>query len=474
MAIVFPNKKKLPDNFAPRKAIQDAKNIIGSAYFDPALLECSKNAVELTKLVHKWDEIDKERHKVLRDIDREQRLLARSALHSFASSRKNEKHTKSNVDFIATKEGIETLDGTVVTPGFRYTSQGEVKPSSTALPLCHLDSDDDEKCGDRPSSSLEYDGIDYDREINELQTVLYDICSELTKNKIKNGPQRQQTTRTYLRAHSTDYSPTTTSLTHDQSPNSRFAFKPGSSVRLHQKDVHTPSHRTCLGCQFKLKQHCENLTKLRKKEGTNAVLNRRWSYVPTGKYVQSSTTLASMTSISQSLTMFKYVPESTASLHKRKSALTCRSADLASSISLNKQRLSVVHFKTDDTDTSKNTTVTKKYDKERKTSLQLKTRIKCTSAPCPSELYSRSSTRSVASARGARGGSRAGSGFELACGRSIDSRPSSRSNSLGAPRSVSSLVTDYDARLSFLKDFQADKDAECNEKVHNFLKSLPT
>ena len=289
MSIVLPRRKKKTDIFAPRKSVQDAKEKLGPAYFDPSLLECSRNAVELNKLVNKWDDIDKQKVKVIRDLSREQITLARTFKrnHSFGGF-----STKD----ASSEECLETLDGKMIPPGFRFKSNGEFKVSATSLPHLSVSfSDEDIKTTNKESKedNSNYCSIDYNKEIAMLRDVIIDICEELSRSKISLSKSSSGNLKSFLRAHSNEYT-SVSDYTGElyEKPNDRFAFQPGSSEKrnLHKQRIKTPSSRVCVGCQFKLKQQNDELQKI-KISSDKTILKRRWSYVPTGKYVTSSTSV---------------------------------------------------------------------------------------------------------------------------------------------------------------------------------------
>lgn len=318
MSIVLPGKKNKNDIFAPRKALQDAQNKIGHAYFDPTVLECSRNAVELTKLVSAWEDIEKEKVRILRSLDREQEQLRRSLKRNL---RRHDDDGTFRNDITASNEAIETVDGKAVPPGFRFRSNGEIKNvSQMTLPLADLDvgsadcsEDDSDPEFDRvfckrtihhrrldrvnsslPGTSREHSGpIDYATAIEELQLVIDDLVNELVKSQRKLS--KSTLGNTYLRGHSRDSIAVKEYAKREEqkSPNDRFAFKPGASNRedLHRKRVNTPTHRTCTGCMFKLKQESDDLDRIRKSREAKSNVKRQWSYVPRGKYVESTTTL---------------------------------------------------------------------------------------------------------------------------------------------------------------------------------------
>ena len=311
MAIVLPRRRKQGDIFAPSKAIQDAKTKIGPAFFDVTLLECSRNAVELNKLVNQWELLEREKVKLLKYISHEQGLLIRS-LQKY-QSKENDK-TKS-IYLAETKN----------TPGFRFRSNGDIRASSKSAPILHItDEEKDEQKEDSIVNSTgrkpgpdhdrrdrnvlkqrsDYESINYENEINELESVIKDICNCLVKLKVSLTHNASGgNIKTFLRAHTNEYVPLLDSGKADMNnfahPNDRFAFKPGSSCTrdtyLHKHKIKTPSHRSCIGCQIRLKQEHEGLTRMKRSQ-SESLSKRRWSYVPQGKYVQSTTALHTTTS----------------------------------------------------------------------------------------------------------------------------------------------------------------------------------
>lgn len=454
MAIVFPGKKKRnrADIFIPRKAVLDAKEKIGLAYLDTTVLECSKNAVELTKLVNKWEEIEKERQKVIREIDREQRILVRSVRHTLSSAKQREQtsRTKSNLDLLPTKEGIETIDGKIVTPGFRYTSSGEIKPSTIAVPLCHLDSDesdDDRSSGDHSSvsSSNDYIKIDYNEEIAKLRNVIHNLCKELTNSKQRFAELSKQYKKTYIRAHSTDYVAAAAPVLQNQTPNSRFAFIPGTSERLHKPEVHTPSHRTCVGCHSRLRPSSEEF-KAKRFEDSQTLLKRRWSYVPNGKYVHSSTTL-----------------KGTASTILAKSPTgSCLTTTASKKSSINIKSSNLVDFKSTTTAVNKKSSVqfrnvTVTHDRPADDSYRQRQTAHSSQRTDDTSLTRPVSSPAVLAARKSVSSAVSRPSTSLSREQSKDNRLSSRGSGAVLKRPVSSVFIDFEERLDLLKNFQVSQ-----------------
>lgn len=374
MSIVFPRKKVVRnDIFAPRKSIMDAKEKLGPAYFDLSLLECSRNAIELNKLVNAWEDIDKARAKLLKNLDREQRQLLRTLKRNKPHCSKDDPEN----DFEASDEGIETLDGKPVPPGFRFKANGELKHSSqSSLPLNILedesesdseqeDTETDEngttttksldKNPDRKSSKAGYSYVDYRKEIQDLEIVLDSIARELARNQI--SLSKTSSGRTFLRSHSKDHVSINEFLNQEEqkSPNARFAFKPGTSSKepLHKKTVKTPSHRNCTGCMFKLKQESDDIARIIKNRETKLSLKKTWSYVPQGRYVQSSAMPDFRSDLGSSSTVLKSntnIPSSTAAPSASSKSLYKRSVFSANAILVDSGKTpkspkpSVVHF----------------------------------------------------------------------------------------------------------------------------------
>ncbi|XP_045213480.2 uncharacterized protein LOC123564174 [Mercenaria mercenaria] len=476
MSIVLPRRKKKTDIFAPRKSVQDAKEKLGPAFFDPSLLECSRNAIELNKLVNKWEDIEKQMVKVLRDLSREQKSLARSFKRSHST---NDSSSKG----VSTEEYIETLDGKQIPPGFRFKSNGELKASTTSLShLAVSTSDEDINTKDdaklsQKSDRLSYNGIDYNKEIEMLRDVIVDICEELSKSRISLSKSNSGKLKTFLRAHSNEYT-SVSDYTGElyEKPNDRFAFQPGSVERrnLHKQTIKTPSTRACVGCQFKLRQQSDKLQKLKTETDKN-VLKRRWSYVPVGKYVSSSTSLDSNSHLLRksslpfarfeehkidikkdskpSLVRLKVdseiIPRKTVSFqHKQKEHPLTEGRTKSSPCVRRKDHLA----------TGERETVSETHQKPK--SATTKTPKLCGGRSLESSLFKRSARNSRSSANS----------DTFIIGRCLDSSQSFRSGV--SSRNSSRMLTDFETRLSLLKEFQAEQDKQCETKVKKFLKNI--
>ena len=285
MSIVLPRRKKV-DIFTPSKAIQRAKDKLGPGYFDATLLECSKNAIELTKLVAKWEDIDKKRLKYIRERCLEQEHLIRTL--------KNHRNCVDDDDPIASIDGVETPEGKMIPPGFRFKSNGDIKTSTTALPTVQLDDNADPAKSDARAKRT-FASVDYEKQIKDVEMVLFDIYKTLLKNRIDLFKTSGGKVKTYLRSHRNEYMPPTEALLPGfEEPNDVFAFKPGTSKSEHlsAKKISNPTHRNCIGCQFRLKATSEPVKNIVR--GKEDVGKRRWKYAPRGKYVESTATLSTV------------------------------------------------------------------------------------------------------------------------------------------------------------------------------------
>ena len=334
MSIVLPRRKKV-DILTPSKAIQRAKDKLGPGYFDATLLECSKNAVELTKLVDKWEDIDKKRLKCIRELCLDQERLIRTL--------KSHRDCIDDDDPIASIDGVETADGKMITPGFRFKSNGDLKTSKTGLPIVQLDGNNDidnsytttnVKTPDSKEIPKASASVDYEKEIKDLEMVLFDIYKTLLKNRIDLFKTSGGKVKTYLRGHRNEYIPPTEPLLDMyENPNDRFAFKPGSSKSeyLSRKKISNPTHRNCIGCQFRLKATSEPVKNIVR--GKEDVGKRRWSYVPRGKYAESTATLSTVSLRSKPS---KAISGSNVHFHEYGSDLRgTRSEKLTQSLSMN-------------------------------------------------------------------------------------------------------------------------------------------
>ncbi|KAH3873789.1 uncharacterized protein LOC127869088 [Dreissena polymorpha] len=499
MSIVLPKRKKKKDFFVPRKSFQEVKEAIGPAFFDPTLLECSKNVAELTKLTHRYEDIDKERKTVIREIDREKRILMRSVKHTFSSSRKDvtKSQQQRNIDLIETKQGIETLDGRQVTPGFRYTSCGNIKPSTMSLPLCHMDSDSDNETDENQRAAewrnmlaydtsrashptlkvaysyknvSDYESIDYDQEIKNLKMAIDELCQELEKSKLnpsdKTPSNQDGKIRPFLRAHTTDYH-SENYLTVLQIPDRRNSLQKRSPHLKHSKGdlyrraVSTPSHRSCVGCQFRLKEQFD-LTfsdQVRKFDEAKNVLKRKWSYVPHGKYVHSSTIMASQTTLAKSSSSLPST--SNRSFHQKRTTHAAPLHDEADEIIDTNGRRSVVHFNTEHNNVRENNKSSKLNNGQ--------PRMYAKSASDVNYWDRPTTTRSNTRTESAQTGSTV---LEMRAGLSLDSAISGRSSGRMTSRNASRMLIDYDSRLEILKELQVENDKLCDMRVKSFLSTI--
>lgn len=464
MAIVLPRRKKRTDIFAPRKSVQDAKEKLGPAFFDLSLLECSRNAIELNKLVSRWEEIDKEKLKFIRELTREQNALARS----YKNNRllfKDERKTGSS------EHCIETIDGKQIPPGFRFRSNGDLKYSSISLPHVSI-SESDEHIFEKSSlpnltvknsdsfsvgadkGNSNYDAINFNKEIETLREIIVELCEELSKSKISLSTSYSGSLRSYLRGHTTEcksFSDFTSDLY--QNPNDRFAYQPGSSEKrsLYKQTLKTPSSRACVGCQFKLKLQSEDLQKLKLQQEKD-VLKRKWNYVPTGKYVQSSMTPPS------------------SSTHLGKSSSSSAAFAKSNTGIINSPKPSSVKFRVDsELAPKKETAVPIKHDENtqpegRSKSLSFLNRRSQSARSLPraksdTTKLEQKAERNVHSSMSKRSTTKSGSSAtsDTYCiGRSLGSSFSYGSR-ISSSRVSSRLLADYDSRLNLLKEFQVLK-----------------
>ena len=347
MSIVLPKRQKHVDMCTASSAIQRAKDRFGKNFVDSTLLECSRNAIELTKLIDKCDKLEKKKMKNITEITRAQEHLLRTLKGHLRLIKDGDLAT-----------GTETFDGKRIPPGFRFHSNGELK-ASTALSKLNLDVDDDDdqvpcRTQSRPSSmgsnaeiktrssnaeikskssrvrqdQIEdnYVHVDYDKEIRELEKVLFEIYKGLLRSRIELYNTSGGSLRTYLRGHKNEYTPAPDTHGYDyESPNDRFAFKPGSSKseHLYKKRISCPTHRSCIGCQFKLKHESETTLKVTKR-GADEVGKIRWNYVPQGKYIKPSTTTLSTISLNGKTSASKISLEKTDSMRKPTSGPSVR------------------------------------------------------------------------------------------------------------------------------------------------------
>ncbi|XP_021380083.1 uncharacterized protein LOC110467318 [Mizuhopecten yessoensis] len=176
MSIVLPKRANV-DFLAPSQALQDAKKKLGPIFFDAKLVECPQNAVELSKLIQEWDEIDKKKFKAIEENRRNQRVL----LHTLGSRYTFSKHV---TDF---SSASDLRDVKLPPPGFRYHSNGTPKLS--------LVPDQDLFSEYTPSQSwfeskFEGDDREIGRPLSPPQSNLHDnkIFTNVSEISIKNIP----------------------------------------------------------------------------------------------------------------------------------------------------------------------------------------------------------------------------------------------------------------------------------------------
>ncbi|KAL4240951.1 hypothetical protein ACF0H5_001734 [Mactra antiquata] len=470
-------KCKKKDVFAPRKSVQDAKEKLGPAYFDPTLLECSRNAVELTKLVQQWENIDKEKAKFVRDLRREQNALAKSFRKNISLGNVCQDETDSS-------EGIETTDGRPIPPGFRFRSNGEIK-SMTSLLLYQEDETKDScnslstACNNKSLANVAskrkditkeqslYHSVDYQKEIEELEGVINEMSSRLSTCKLSGSSATGS--KCYLRSHSHDVSKASFSNTEYKLTE---RLKTSRERKLHQYMIKTPCSRACSGCQYKLKPKSDTTQIVRKED--KDIMNRRWCYVPTGKYVQSSSALKSSTSLlrkssSRALNSSSSILRPCSSRAVSSRADNCENDDNSADKS-NKRRQSVQF----DLDT-KNTVAPDR----RHSACALSKKLKSAKSSPAVDRKIKSAGEIPKSIALDRARSMFGlSAMNTDCD-ALDDEDSQRTSSvaslkskLSAERIGSRLLIDYDSRINMLKEYQSEEEKHCQEKVNDFLQQL--
>ena len=293
--------------FAPRQCIEDARQRLGPAYFDLSLMTCTRNAVELTKLVNTWEDIERERSKVRKKIDREKQQLLRSM-------KRSETRDDVEVSIQRCDRAPRTPDENNILPGSRLSkARGECNVSSQASQSFSVMADRDLESGSshsqrsqRAKSAISANNtteeeqeelnmeVDYKQQIEDLEGVISSIFIELAENNVRLTKSKLDNAfrRDY---HSTNFKPVSfrESMKDYQvkTPNDRFAFMPGSSsgVKLHKRRVCIPSQRQCTGCMFNLKQENDQIAKIRKARETKGIHPKQWKYSPRGKYVKPAT-----------------------------------------------------------------------------------------------------------------------------------------------------------------------------------------
>lgn len=285
--------KKTQDRLAPSKKLQDAKDKLGPLYYDSRILECPQNAVELSKLLDEWADIDRQCHRHMEERKKTQKALEWSL-------RKYQPEDMSDEQ----KEIWQDTSRVASTPsGFRYHANGDVKevtksrtsmrldvtsalnmaadpsrsksyslPStraSTAVPTLEKKSSENETKVSKNNLSTE---VDFQKEIDSLEVVIKDIATDLAVNKI----DPHVPSRSFLRAHSqttTQWGNLNELSKPFKNPNDRFAFQPGtinfghSSTNVSEMGKKfqnkMSSHNSCIACQFKLKHSGDDFRKLK-------------------------------------------------------------------------------------------------------------------------------------------------------------------------------------------------------------------
>lgn len=304
-SLVLPRKKNT-DFLAPSKTLQDAKKKLGVIYFDSKLIECPQNAVELTKLLKEWDELDKQKYKIVEETKRKQRILLKSINSHYA--------VKESTTSLEKESDVCLVDVKLPPAGFRFHSDGEPKLKQVELDSSlsstvsfartpsrvtsgGLYSSQDLNLNMKKSSTKSLnnssDGripkidsdIDYKKEIQQLESVIDDLTTDLANSRLTEEYERKfdikSHSMSFLRAHSRDKIGISNHRYYfDPSPSS--SFKHGT---MGKRSIENKSHNSCTACQFKLKHSTADYEKL-KNVLTKPCL-RKWHIAPSGTFTES-------------------------------------------------------------------------------------------------------------------------------------------------------------------------------------------
>ncbi|KAK3098068.1 hypothetical protein FSP39_015856 [Pinctada imbricata] len=317
--------------FSPSQALQDAKSKLGPVYFDSKLIECPKNAIELSKLRQSLEDIDKQKHKAMEENERAQRVL----VHTLQS-----RYTFSKMAMTSPVSPY-VRDNKLPPPGFRYHANGNPKLSlqqsnstsakenketelstnrarSEAEMIIHSTrihhnrengtSDKNEirtkssvsSSQDSKTESKEDLDFECEKEVQEIAKIIHELDKELEKCKAKvsNDATPREKALSFMRAHSRSDKDLEMSawvpLSYSR-PNDRFPFQPGSSSfklkdseSILKRERKATKHSSCIACQYKLKHDSRDFMELKKKTSDNNV-QRRWSIAPHGRFLEAPT-----------------------------------------------------------------------------------------------------------------------------------------------------------------------------------------
>ncbi|VDI32442.1 Hypothetical predicted protein [Mytilus galloprovincialis] len=276
MSIVLPSnesnlKRVSSKRFAPSKSFQDAKEKLGPIYFSSKLVECPQNAIELSKLLQKYEQIDKKAFRSKEENRRQQRTLVHNLESRYSFTGRNSVQVQ------------KVTDVKLPPAGFRYHADGTAKlhrvPIATSFEAGQAVSSDDSSSNlsddfiGRKSLlwSLYTDGSDdntsdgdetkQDR-INEGKNLLKvsdKLISQIEEElKLNNADIRRRTGQKNLKVESKQLN-----VSFQTSP-AKLSFgninNKTSGFGLERK--YSASKASCTSCQSKLKHNSEDFKTL--------------------------------------------------------------------------------------------------------------------------------------------------------------------------------------------------------------------
>ncbi|XP_064618135.1 uncharacterized protein LOC135482194 [Liolophura sinensis] len=252
------------------KTLIEAKHRLGSVYFEARLIECPKNAIELKKLLKKYDFLEREYLKQVIEVNRGQQMLSLSLTNYLKAGRP----LSSQEIFSHSRSHRLTLP---LPPGFRFRSNGESKQVQLKSVPTEIDG---QKCWKNTNQWRK-------RQYALLNSVLRDTQVIKTTSNEDTVGDSDKSSADESKSVITKDSKTGKSLC-----NSRFAFKPGSinfgkstgKILKQRRCTRSSLRPACSACQFKLKYSDEGLQKI---QHTQKEPLRRWQIPPKGIYVQA-------------------------------------------------------------------------------------------------------------------------------------------------------------------------------------------
>lgn len=152
MSIVLPSsennlKRASSTRFAPSKCLLEAKEKLGPIYYNSRLVECPQNAIEISKLLHTYSEIDKKSFQVKEENRRQQRQLIHNLESRYSFTRR------------VSLQDQKVSDIKLPPTGFRYHSDGTPKLVRVPMATDFRDSEDRQYFNDSDSDVEASDNI---------------------------------------------------------------------------------------------------------------------------------------------------------------------------------------------------------------------------------------------------------------------------------------------------------------------------